>query len=53
MNNRGVKTFRQTVDDAVELAKVGQLPHVWPEAPVQMVDEGDDDGRSCLIYSSV
>ena len=53
MNNRGVKTFRQTVDDAAELAKVGQLPHVWPEAPVPMEDEGDDDGWSCLIYSSV
>ena len=46
MNNRGGKTIRTAMEDPSELAKVAQLPHIWPEAPV--VDEDDDDGRKWL-----
>ena len=45
MNNPGVKTLLEAMEDPVKLAEVSKLPHIWPEAP--FVDVVDDDGRKC------
>ena len=44
MNNRGGKKVLTAMGDPVEVAKVGQVPHLWPEAPAAS-REVDDEGR--------
>ena len=43
MNNRGGRKVLAAVDDPVEMAKIGLVPHLWPEAPG--VDRESDEGR--------
>ena len=45
MNNRGGKKLLGAMEDPVEVAKVGQVPHLWPEAPT--VNRESDEGRKC------